>query len=82
VMALVTRGMLNKQIAMDLGVTEFTVKVHRRAAMKKMRARSLAELVRMADALGDHPSARNAGSGSAQFGAAADHRKGYTLAPC
>jgi len=52
VIGLVTAGLMNKQIATDLGVSEITVKVHRGNAMKKMGARSLAELVRMADALG------------------------------
>lgn len=52
VMALVTDGLLNKQVAGALGITEITVKVHRGAAMRKMRARGLADLVRMADALG------------------------------
>jgi len=52
VMALVTAGLMNKQIAAQLGVSEVTVKVHRGNAMGKMRARSLAELVRMADVLG------------------------------
>ena len=52
VMALVTAGLMNKQIAAQLNVSEVTVKVHRGNAMEKMRARSLAELVRMADALG------------------------------
>ena len=49
---MVTAGLLNKQIAHELGVSEITVKVHRGNAMKKMDARSLADLVRMADALG------------------------------
>lgn len=53
VMALVTQGLLNKQVAGDLGLSEITVKVHRGAAMRKMGARTLAELVRMADALAD-----------------------------
>ena len=49
---MVTAGLMNKQIAAELGVSEITVKVHRGNAMKKMDARSLADLVRMADALG------------------------------
>jgi FixJ family two-component response regulator len=49
VFALVVTGMLNKQIAADLGVSEKMVKVHRGRVMEKMRAGSLAELVRLAD---------------------------------
>ncbi len=52
VMALVTAGLMNKQIAAGLGVSEITVKVHRGNVMKKMGARTLADLVRMADAIG------------------------------
>jgi len=51
VMALVTAGKMNKQIAAELGLSEVTIKIHRGAAMRKMDARSLADLVRMADAL-------------------------------
>lgn len=52
VMALVTAGKMNKQVAADLNLSEITVKIHRGAAMRKMAARSLADLVRMAEALG------------------------------
>ena len=52
VMALVTEGLMNKQIAGRLNVSEITVKIHRGNAMGKMGARSLAEFVRMADDLG------------------------------
>lgn len=51
VMQLVTAGKMNKQIAGDLGISEITVKIHRGAAMRKMGARTLADLVRMADML-------------------------------
>jgi FixJ family two-component response regulator len=51
VLALVTAGLMNKQVAARIGLSEITVKVHRGRAMKKMKARSLAELIRMAEAL-------------------------------
>ena len=52
IMIQVTTGRLNKQIAGDIGITESTVKVHRANLMRKMGARSLPELSRMADTLG------------------------------
>ena len=54
VMALVVTGLLNKQIAGELGTSEASVKVHRQHVMEKMRAGSLAALVRMADRVGIH----------------------------
>lgn len=51
VMLLVTAGKLNKQVAGDLALSEITVKIHRGNAMRKMGARTLADLVRMAEAL-------------------------------
>jgi FixJ family two-component response regulator len=55
----VVSGLLNKQIAAELNITEFTVKFHRGHIMRKMRANSLADLVRMAETLG----IRSAGAG-------------------
>jgi FixJ family two-component response regulator len=52
VIALVTAGLMNKQIAAEMDVSEITAKVHRGNVMRKMGAKSLAELVRMADLLG------------------------------
>ena len=55
VMGGVVAGLLNKQIAGDLGISEVTVKLHRGQVMQKMRAASVADLVRMADRLGIRP---------------------------
>jgi FixJ family two-component response regulator len=55
VIGFVTTGLLNKQIAAEIGVSEITVKVHRRNAMRKIGARSVVELVRMVDLLGLGP---------------------------
>jgi FixJ family two-component response regulator len=51
-MGLVTAGLMNKQVAGRLGVQEITVKIHRGNVMRKMRAPSLPDLVRMAETLG------------------------------
>jgi FixJ family two-component response regulator len=51
VMALVTSGLMNKHVAAEMGLREITVKIHRGNIMRKMRAKSLPDLVRMADAL-------------------------------
>ena len=48
-MARVTAGLMNKQVAAELGLSEITVKIHRAAAMRKMGARTLADLVRLAE---------------------------------
>jgi len=55
VMRLVSAGRMNKQVAHELAISEVTVKIHRGAAMRKMGARSLPDLVRMADLLGAAP---------------------------
>jgi FixJ family two-component response regulator len=55
VMALVVSGLLNKQVAGELGISEITVKAHRGQVMRKMKADSLADLVRMAARLGIAP---------------------------
>lgn len=59
VMALVARGLLNKQIAFELGTAEITIKVHRQRVMKKMGADSLADLVRMWERLRIPPDRRS-----------------------
>jgi FixJ family two-component response regulator len=61
IMALVASGLMSKQIAAQIGLSEITVKVHRSHIMKKMGARSVADLVRMADALGVKPEHRGTG---------------------
>ncbi len=82
VMALVTAGLLNKQVGAELGVSEITVKAHRGAAMRKMAARSLVELVRMADAIRDDVgSSRSGQSPQARNDADAGRHSGYSLVP-
>ena len=56
VLALVASGLMNKQIAAEIGLAEITVKIHRGHIMKKMGAKSLADLVRRAETLGIHRS--------------------------
>jgi len=55
VMLLVATGKMNKQVAGDLGISEITVKIHRGVAMRKMNARTLADLVRMAEVVKPKP---------------------------
>jgi FixJ family two-component response regulator len=62
VLPLVVSGLLNKQVAAEIGTTEATVKVHRSQLMKKMGADSLADLVRMADKIGISGSKRKSSS--------------------
>lgn len=64
VMEMVTAGLLNKQIAADLNLSEITVKLHRRQVMEKMRANSLAELVKMCERVKER--IRTAGAGSSE----------------
>jgi FixJ family two-component response regulator len=56
-MRLVVSGLLNKQIAAELGISEITVKAHRGKVMRKMQVESLAELVRVGEALSEPPAA-------------------------
>jgi FixJ family two-component response regulator len=59
-MALVTAGLMNKQVAGELGLSEITVKIHRGHIMRKMGVRSLADLVRAAEALEPDQRAKSA----------------------
>ena len=52
ILGLVAAGLMNKQVAAEIGIAEITVKIHRGNIMRKMGAKSLADLVRMADVLG------------------------------
>ncbi len=55
VLAFVAAGLMNKQVAAELGLAEITVKIYRGHIMKKMQAKSLADLIRMTEALGIRP---------------------------
>jgi FixJ family two-component response regulator len=57
-MALVVSGLLNKQVGGELGISEITVKAHRGQVMRKMKADSLAHLVKMATSLETRPTLR------------------------
>ena len=59
IMALVTAGLMNKQVAGELGLSEITVKIHRGHIMRKMGVRSLADLVRAGEALELHQPAKS-----------------------
>jgi FixJ family two-component response regulator len=71
VLALVASGLMNKQAAAEIGLAEIAVKIHRGHIMKKMGARSLADLIRMAETLGigARVSASGKGPPNALFGA-------------
>ena len=60
IMMLVTAGLMNKQVAAEVGLSEITVKIHRGHLMRKMGVRSLADLVRAAEALGLRPAKTSA----------------------
>src|SRR5262245_8983941 len=75
VMTLVTAGMTNKQVAAELGITTITVKVHRQSMTKKLDAKALADLVRMADALGLPGTIGPHGSGNSNSSRWSDTRR-------
>ena len=62
VLGFLTAGLMNKQIAAELNLAEITVKIYRGHIMKKMQARSLAELIRMTETLGIRPAKSSGGS--------------------
>jgi FixJ family two-component response regulator len=72
VMNLVVRGLLNKQIAAELGTTEATIKLHRGKLMKKMRAESVADLIHMAEKMAAGPKSRRASPSTSTSAVAED----------
>ena len=69
VMALVVSGLLNKQVAGELGISEITVKAHRGQVMQKMKANSVADLVRVAGKLHDDAATARSGTVASKAGA-------------
>ena len=76
VMALVVSGLLNKQVGGELGISEITVKAHRGQVMQKMKAKSVADLVKMAGRLHDNDAIRRSMMLSAHQPGAAAHKPG------
>jgi len=74
VMTLVAAGLMNRQVATEIGVSEVTVKVHRHNIMKKFDAKSLADLVRMAGALGLPRTMKTNGRGNPNSSCSSDTR--------
>jgi RNA polymerase sigma factor (sigma-70 family) len=74
VMTLVTAGMMNKQVAAELGISEITVKVHRHNVMTKLDIKAFTDLVRMADALGLPRTIKTNGRGNPNSSCSSDTR--------
>jgi len=74
VMRLVAAGLMNRQVAAEIGIAEVTVKVHKHKIMKKLGAKTLADLVRMADALGLPRTIKTNGRGNPNSSCSSDTR--------
>jgi FixJ family two-component response regulator len=72
-MALVVSGLLNKQVDGELGISEITVKAHRGQVMQKMKANSVADMVKMAGRLHDSTGVGRSGGAAHEVGAHRDH---------